>query len=119
MLRAGVESVLYIENAIMSKVYYQLLDELLMGAFIHSPFWLNDKQSNFILWKFTDSETLGYSSNKACSGLIIDMLKPHIPEDHPLKDHSKSELLDKFAKPKLSYFWNLTTLDTVRFVFKL
>ena len=46
-LKAGVESVVYVEFDDMDK-YYQGNDEFVIGAFFHSPFWLNLNQSNFI-----------------------------------------------------------------------
>ena len=46
-LQAGCESVVYVEHGDMCK-YIQEKDEFTIGAFVHSPFWLNQNQINFI-----------------------------------------------------------------------
>ena len=54
-LKAGVESVVYVENYDMAE-YFQKKDEFVIGAFFHSPFWLNPNQANLIRVKLQDEE---------------------------------------------------------------
>ena len=56
-LKAGCESVVYIEVDDMAEYYQKkFLIEFLIGAFLHSPFWLNQNQANYIRVKLQDKD---------------------------------------------------------------
>ena len=57
-LQAGCESVVYVEHDDIDNKYYQEIfhwqdpfDEFVIGAFVHSTFWLNPNQVNYIRFK--------------------------------------------------------------------
>ena len=54
-LQAGLESVVYIEFDDMQEWCHEN-DEFVIGAFVHSPFWLNQNQANLIRVKLQDED---------------------------------------------------------------
>ena len=45
-LKAGCKSVVYVE---FDYIRYQKRDEFAIGAFLHSTFWLNSNQANYVI----------------------------------------------------------------------
>ena len=54
-LQAGLESVVYIEYDDMPE-YSHEIDEIVIGAFVHSPFWLNQIQAILIRVQLQDED---------------------------------------------------------------
>ena len=62
-LQAGCESVVYVEyNDIL--MHYQDDDEFVIGAFVHSPFWLNANQVNYVRYKLCVSQNKNITLDK-------------------------------------------------------
>ena len=62
-LKAGCKSVVYVEfdeirqrPNYFSHNYFQEKDEFVIGAFLGSPFWLNQNQANYIRVKLQDTD---------------------------------------------------------------
>ena len=54
-LKAGVESVVYVENGDL-EIYKQNRYQFLIGAFFHSLFWLNSNQTDFIRFRLQNNK---------------------------------------------------------------
>ena len=55
LLQASCESVVYLENGDMN-LSNQQDDEFVIGAFLRSPFWLNQNQANYIRVRLQDPD---------------------------------------------------------------